>query len=40
MFLSGKEYDVVSSAAQEPNATVFGPSASGTKIGTHLHSYI
>ncbi|EXC34532.1 hypothetical protein L484_019131 [Morus notabilis] len=29
---SGKEYDVVSFAAQEPNATVFVSSASGTKI--------
>ncbi|XP_048328946.2 mediator-associated protein 2 [Ziziphus jujuba] len=29
---SDKEYDVVGFAAQEPNATVFAPSASGTKI--------
>lgn len=29
---SGKEYDVVSFASQEPNATVFVSSASGTKI--------
>lgn len=34
LMLAGKEYDLVSYASQESNATVFVSSASGTKIGT------
>lgn len=31
--IAGKSYDVVSYAAQEPDATVFLPSSSESKVG-------